>query len=592
MCGLSGIFHYISKSVAVNRGILEAMSAAQSHRGPDGQGIWIAENQRLGFSHRRLAILDTHASGSQPMASDDGGVHIVFNGEIYNFQALKTQLQAEGDRFHSHSDTEVLLHLWRRFGPGMVHHLRGMFAFALWDETQHCLFAARDPMGIKPFYYHDDGSSLLFASQVKALQQAIPEVSVCPAGLVGFHLMGSVPEPFTLYRQIRSLPAGHSLLCRQDETPSIQAYWSMGERVRRLAAAPAAAPSLDALMKDSVAHHLVSDVSVGLFLSAGIDSGVLAGLAAELGQSLTAFTLGFDDYKGTAEDETELAAAVAAHYGLPHSVAYVSRDEYFEEFPKILAAMDQPSIDGVNTYFVARAAKAAGFKVALSGLGADELFAGYGAFAEIPNTLRFTKPLSQLPLLGVGMRKAGRFVLPPGVPSKSVGLVEYGACLADAYLLRRCVIPPWELGGYLDPDILRDGWEQLAVRRSLADLEADAPGYRLGLTMMESCQYMRNQLLRDADWAGMAHGVEIRVPFVDVPLIEGVIQRILAGSSATKADLAATPSRPLPARVLSRRKTGFNVPFNRWRGMAAKEYGSWILKAYAGRGFGQALRHD
>lgn len=580
MCGLSGIFCYDSGAKPLHIKTLEAMSASQSQRGPDGEGVWNSPDHRLGLAHRRLAILDTQATGHQPMASEDGALQIVFNGEIYNFQALKSQMQAEGVVFRSQSDTEVLLHLWARFGPDMLSLLRGMFAFVIWDDHQKCLFAARDPMGIKPLYYHDDGTTLYLASQVKALKSVIAQTTPCPAGLVGFYLLGSVPDPFTLHQEIRSIPAGSYMLCHRDSRPQLHSYWSMAQCIQKLAAAPPPLQSVASLLKDSLKHHFVSHVPVSLFLSAGIDSGVLAALAQETDpRPLAAFTLGFDEFQGLDKDEVPLAAEVAARYGLSHHVYRLSKQDYFHEIPTFLSAMDQPSIDGINTYFVAKAAKEAGIKVALSGLGADELFAGYDAFRSIPKTLALTKPLSKIPLLGKTLRHLGRTILPGSLPSKTAGLVEYGSTLSDAYLLRRCLFAPWELNEVLDPETLRQGWKQLAIQPSLHALEMASPNARLAISLMESCFYMRNQLLRDADWAGMAHGVEIRVPYVDIPLIEGIIAHVLAASPAGKAEIAAAPTHPLPAKIVNRRKTGFNVPFNAWQNMTMKEYGSWVLQA-------------
>ena len=514
------------------------------------------------------------------MISPDGAARIVFNGEIYNFKELKLELQSKGAAFKTRSDTEVLLHLWERFGVEMVHRLRGMFAFAIWDDRRQCLFAARDPMGVKPFYYHDDGARLVFASQVKAVKAALPAVSPSEAGVVGFHLMGSVPEPYTLFREIRNLPAGHYIICRPGHASVVRRYWSMADRVAALLADPPQPRPLATLMHDSVKHHLVSDVPVGIFLSAGIDSCVVAGLAHEQGQDLTAFTLGFDEFADSELDETILAAEVAKSYRLPHIVSRVGQDEYFAEIPRILEAMDQPSIDGVNTYFVTKAAKRHGFKVALSGLGADEMFGGYTHFSSIPKWHSFTRPFAKVPGLGKAARRLGRAALPSSIPSKAAGLLEYGGNLADAYLLRRCLIPPWELADHMDGDFLAKGWEDLAIQQSLRTIEQTLPIPRLSLAVMESCFYMRNQLLRDADWAGMAHGVEIRVPFVDVPLFEGIIARLAAGASISKNDLFATVSGDLPNQIRQRKKTGFNVPFNRWRGQSSKDYAVWLLKAF------------
>jgi len=381
-----------------------------SKRGPDAVGEWISVDQRAGLGHRRLSIIDLSEAGAQPMASAGGDLVVTFNGEIYNYGELRRALIAQGRVFRSHSDTEVLLHLYELKGPEMVHDLRGMFAFAIWDERRRGLFLARDPYGIKPLYYADDGWTFRCASQVKALLAGggvskDPE----PAGEVGFYLFGSVPEPFTMFREIRPVPAGCTLWVDSVGAHEPKRYHSIAqvycdveaEARKRGSNSSGALEAFRGALIDSVRHHLVADVPVGAFLSSGIDSSSLVGLMRDAGQrDIQTVTLTFQEYAGTADDEAPLAAEVAREYGTRHTTRVVGESEFKADLPRILEAMDQPTIDGVNTWFVSKAASELGLKVAISGLGGDELFGGYPSFRDIPQWVRLFALPSRVPFLG------------------------------------------------------------------------------------------------------------------------------------------------------------------------------------------------
>jgi asparagine synthase (glutamine-hydrolysing) len=572
MCGIAGVFAYRDGAPPVDREELVRIREAMLARGPDGSGLWISTDERTGLAHRRLAIIDLSDCGAQPMATSDGRLRIVFNGEIYNYRELRKELEAKNYRFHSNSDTEVLLHLYADRGADMVQSLRGMYAFAIWDEREKGLFLARDPFGIKPLYYADDGCSVRFASQVKALLKGgAVDTAPEPAGSVGFLIWGSVPEPYTLYRGIRSLPAGAHMRVSRDAGPAIARYFDVGDEFRKAEQAPRAAASnaaeiLRDALADSVRHHLVSDVPVGHFLSAGHDSSILAGLAVEQngGAALNAVTLGFPEFQGTDHDEVPIARMVAEAFGIHHQAQWVKRTDFDNELSRILDCMDQPSTDGVNTYFVSRAAARAGMKVAFSGLGGDELFGGYPSFSQVPQVaarLGFTRGI---PIAG----RLARRVLAPFVSAltspKYAGLLEYGGTYGGAYLLRRALFMPWEATSILDPATVAAGLEKLQI---LENLEATVRGLRQPrsrIAALELSWYMRNQLLRDADWAGMAHSLEIRVPLVDVQLLRALAPLMVSDRYPTKVDFARVLPAPLPAKVLSRAKTGFTTPVREW----------------------------
>jgi asparagine synthase (glutamine-hydrolysing) len=579
VCGINGIFAYHSASGAPNEDELLATREAMSARGPDGSGVWWSADRRCGLGHRRLSILDLSERASQPMASDDGRLVVTFNGEIYNYWALRAELEATGVRFRTTSDAEVLLHLYARDGAAMVHRLRGMFALAIWDDAQRELFLARDPYGIKPLYTANDGWTFRFASQVKALLTGgrvsrDPE----PAGLVGFHLFGSVPEPFTLYRDIRALPAGHIQWVDAAGPREPELFASVAASLAGGARSPAPASELQDRLRaaalGSVRAHLLADVEVGIFLSGGVDSGALLGLMREAGQDdVRAITLAFEEFRGTPEDEAPLAERVARRYGAKHIVRGVSETEFRNDLPAILEAMDQPSIDGVNTWFVAKAAKEAGLKVALSGLGGDELLAGYPSFVDIPRWRRRFGPFAVVPGVGWLFQRMVHVLAPHFMRQrpKAAGLLRYAASWTGTYLLRRGLFLPEELSQIMDPELAREGLRRLAPLRHLsASLKPD-PRSEIGrVCALEVANYLRNQLLRDADWAGMAHGVEIRVPLVDFTLL-GSLAPVLPALTpgAGKAALAKAPQLPLPNEILAKSKTGFGVPTGAWMHAAA-----------------------
>ncbi len=573
MCGIAGIFAFRESAPPVDERELLRIREAMIHRGPDGAGLWISDDRRVGLAHRRLAIIDLSEAGAQPMVTADGNFRVTFNGEIYNYRELRRELETKGYRFRSNSDTEVLLHLYADRGQDMVHALRGMYAFALWDERRKQLFLARDPFGIKPLYYAADGRAFRFASQVKALLRggAIGNEAE-PAGHAGYFVWGSVPEPFTLYKAVRAVPAGARLLVDASGLRGPTAFFSVAEEFAK--ALPDSRPATDghvaegvlAALRDSVRHHMIADVPVGAFLSAGLDSSTLMALASEDSRSdLRTLTLGFKEYEGTDNDETGLAEIASARYGASHETRWVTRRDFETELPRILEAMDQPSIDGVNTYFVGKAAAEAGMKVAISGLGGDELFGGYPSFRDVPRLRRAASVFSGVPKFGRAFRSAlsplaRRFTSP-----KYAGVLEYGGSYGGAYLLRRAVFMPWELPEVMDPELAAEGWNDLQQLPRLERSTDGLSGERQIVSALELSWYMRNQLLRDADWAGMAHSLEIRVPYLDVTFFRSLAPLICgARVPVKKADLARALKPPLPNGMIRRAKTGFSVPVREW----------------------------
>lgn len=585
MCGIAAIYAYRPAAPPVDREELLRIRERMISRGPDGAGLWLSDDGRVGMAHRRLSIIDLSPAGAQPMADPDTGLVIVFNGEIYNYRQLRSELEAGGEHFRSHSDTEVLLKLYALHGEKLLEKLRGMYAFAIYDPGSDAakratpgasLFIARDPYGIKPLYYADDGETYRVASQVKALRaggRVAGEVDL--AGLAGFYLLGTIPEPYTALRAVRALPAGSWLRIYGGRTEGPHRWHSLGaawldarDSSPRDLSTGAVEDAIAGALRDSVRHHLVADVPVGAFLSAGIDSGALVGLMAETGQSPQTLTVAFDEFRGQPQDEAPLAAEVAAYYGAGHTVHRVSEERFRSDWPRILSAMDQPSIDGVNTWYASEAARLAGLKVAVSGLGGDELFGGYPSFRQVPKSVRTFAWVNSVPSLGKGARHLISLISSRFASPKYAGLLEYGGTFPGAWLLRRGLFMPWELPGLMGEDEARESLARLqpfGLIESAMTPDPQTPFCRVAA--LEAGLYMRNQLLRDADWAGMAHGIEIRVPLVDSVLLRVVAPLLLACPDPTttgKQALALAPQRPLPEEIRRRPKTGFSVPFSDW----------------------------
>lgn len=599
MCGINGIYSY---NVSASRPRREELLATRDHmitRGPDGSGEFWSEDRRLGLGHRRLSIVDLSSRGAQPMASADSRFHVVFNGEIYNYPSLRRDLEATGVQFASDSDTEVLLHLYARDGEAMVHHLRGMFAFAIWDSLARSLFLARDPYGIKPLYTVNDGWTFRFASQVKALL-AGGQVSRDrePAGIVGYHLWGSVPEPFTLYREIRALPAGHTQLVDAAGPHPAKSYCAIAQVLADGAATALDRTDIAATVKqavaDSVKAHLLADVEVGVFLSAGVDSGAILGLMRDAGQAkVRGITLAFSEYSGTIDDESAGAAAIARYYGAQHVVRTVGEQEFRQDIPAIIEAMDQPSIDGINSWFVSKAAREAGLKVALSGVGGDELLGGYPSFRDIPRWVSMLRVPAAVPGLGSAFRALTAASGFTQSNPKLAGMLNFGGTWAGAYFLRRALLLPFELDDVLDPETIALGIKRLRPLEQLKALDSPLPRTASSrVSAFESGHYLRNQLLRDVDWAGMAHSLEVRTPLVDIELLRRVSPvTAVVKDRVGKSALANAPAKPIPTELFEKPRTGFSVPTSRWlapanrtasmsNGIASREWAKEVISQW------------
>jgi len=531
-------------------------------RGPDAEGVW--EAQGVWFGHRRLAVVDLDARANQPMHSPCGRYLLVFNGEIYNFRALRRELDAKYGPipWRTESDTEVVLAGFLREGEGWFSRLRGMFALAIWDRDAQRLTVARDPLGIKPLYYAEHPRGIAIASTVKTLLALGCDSEPDSRGWACFFLWGAVHDPLTCYRRIRAVEPGHWGQWHAGRW-RFQPYVERRQPWEVVRDPDDLAEQVEQAVRDSVTHHLVADVPIGVLLSGGVDSTTVAALSAEAGLHTAGFTVAFPEWLGQPQDESPLAVLVANHYGFQSHVAVVSRTDLVQNLDAILDDMDQPSLDGINTWFATKAVADHGYKVALSGLGGDELFAGYPTFRRVPLFWQAWRVLSGV--LGTELalktcRLYGRFR----------GRVMW------RHVDRWFASPQgifFSEKGYFYPDEMTSLLSQLGLE-PVADEEIEAlvlpdppPSNSLpqSVGMWETWRYMVPQLLRDSDWASMAHGVELRVPLADWPLIQTLAPLLPHFIDRKgKALLAQTPKAPLPSAIVDRRKWGFVIPVLQW----------------------------
>jgi len=449
-----------------------------------------------------------------------------------------------------------------------------MFAFAIWDKKKQGLFLSRDHFGIKPLYIYDDGKALRFCSQVKSFNTSNVKLEMDTAAQVGFYLWGHIPEPFTTFKNIFSLESG-SCLWIDSKTKSKYKFFDISNEIISGKSSESNTKNyledLENLISDSIQKHLVSDVKTGLFLSSGIDSCLILALATDVlsrqqndSEKLKTITLGFDEFKNTKNDETILAQKVARYYQTNHHTEIITKQTFDKEISHFFDCMDQPSIDGLNTYFVSKVAKESGLKVALSGVGSDEIFGGYSSFKDIPNIVNWFGSVSKIFNFGKGFRRLSSPVLGRYISPKYASIFEYSKNFADAYFLRRCLYMPWELSDFLDKEIVDEGLERLQTLSSLGKSINAINSSRDSISTLEMTWYLKNQLLKDTDWASMAHSIEVRTPFIDIDLFRGVIKLSSSDFNLKKSDLTNLGIKKIPSYISKRKKTGFSTPAYNW----------------------------
>lgn len=541
---------------------------SMQRRGPDDEGIWFEDNVYIG--HKRLAIIDLNKRAAQPMHSICGKYTIAFNGEIYNYKYLQKILASYGIKLKTNSDTEVILELFGIFKEDCLRHLKGMFSFVIWDHREKQAFAARDPYGIKPLYIGLSNHGVILASQVKAITATkLISDDVDIIGQFQFWTLGSINEPNTWYKNIKSLEAGHYCWIKDNKVQTIKnwcqisQYWKY-ENSKDNFDLTYIKNTVHQSIKNSVKRHLVADVPIGIFLSGGIDSGTLASLMLELGaKNVQGITICYDEFDGQIKDEAPVAREIAKFLNINHYLRKVTKEEFFDDIPQIIESMDQPSIDGVNTWYASKAVAEKNLKVVMSGVGGDELFQGYNSFNQLPLLVDIWSSLSKLPGADFIANNIMQFLKWKSSNDRWTYAPELLKTIQGSWFLRRSINTPRSAKKIIgDHDELTnyDILSNLAIHDDLIFMDK-----KLALGQLESTLYLKNQLLRDSDWASMHHSVELRTPLVDHQLLEEVSPFMpYLKKFPKKSLLSSAPLKPLPKNILNRKKTGFETPIKKW----------------------------
>jgi asparagine synthase (glutamine-hydrolysing) len=609
ICGIAGLESAEESGRAVRR-----MTTALFHRGPDEEGFLISPPAAPGVSlgMRRLSIIDL-PGGHQPVFNETRDVAIFYNGEVYNFRELHAELERAGHVFQTKSDTEVVVHAYEQWDEACVTHLRGMFAFAILDMRREegagpRIFLARDRLGIKPLYYTLHDGKLIFASEVRALlaSELVPR-RLSATALDSYLLFGSVSEPVTLIDDVFSLPPGHSMSVPVAAPPRAitpKPYWNFGEAAKsgivdhkEKITVDSAAHNLLPVLEDAVTRHLIADVPLGVFLSSGLDSTAIVALASRAQKDLRTFTVIFPEQEFS---EAKMARATAKHFGTHHEELMLGGEEMLAHLDDAVASLDQPTMDGINTYFVSWAAHRAGLKVALSGTGGDEIFGGYSTFRSAPRAARLAKLGRRLPRAlrsatasAVARASGGR----GDAARKIASLWTNSDALPDPYFFTRSLFTPNHVsalrGNSRKFDRHSPWWIWLAESsRQAADLDSFA-----AVSCLEARSYLVNTLLRDTDSVSMAHSLEVRVPLLDHVLVE-FVARLPASAKQHKGQnkplLVEALRNILPKEVLGQQKRTFTFPWERWlRGALAPRIRAGLADlapAFAGHFDAQTVR--
>jgi asparagine synthase (glutamine-hydrolysing) len=571
MCGIAGV---LGEGAEPNLSqALQNMLYHMQHRGPDGEGSWhrCIKNTHIYLGHRRLAIVDLHPRSAQPMVSHTQRHVIVFNGEIYNYASLRSELASLGYLFKTTSDTEVLLHAWEHWGMACLSKLRGMFAFAVWDNKDQKLHLIRDHAGIKPLYYcHTPSQVFSFASEVKPLLYNLSSkhTQINRDGLASYLAYGSFQEPLTLYQGIYSVPSGCVLTYTPlNQQTQIQRYWFFPTVKPSLSISQTDIEELDHLLTQSLQRHLVSDVPLAVFLSSGIDSTVIAAYAQSIQQQgLKAFTIGFQD--SAAHNEETQAQQTALRLKIPYQACMLSPEESIQHVYNHLNHTDLPSMDGLNVSTLSSILRQHGYKAALSGQGADEIFGGYPSFKDVPLIKKMLYLVQKYP------KKSSLYLLSflkPWISEthfyKYTDILTATKTLKDIYLQRRRSLSNYHLHllGFKHSELnLTDAFIPFSQDDFLQENTSDPVS---SVARLEYTHYLQSTLLRDSDQQSMASSIELRVPFLDQDIVQWCFSKpghFLYHHSEHKRVLKKTTQIFLSQKQLFSPKKGFVFPLNIW----------------------------
>lgn len=540
MCGILG---KVSNS-KIDKSNFNNDLSLLSHRGPDSHGTFFYDNIALG--HTRLSIIDLSQCGHQPMEDQNDNYVIIYNGEIYNFKSIRDELISKGYSFKSKSDTEVILNGYIEFKEKIVNKLEGMFSLCILNKRNREVFLARDRMGIKPLYYYNDGKSFTFSSEIRPLKKYSSGVNA--EAKILFLALGSVPEPMTIYNNIYSFPKGHlgffkngnlkiSKYAQEKYLPKIKSnYQNIVFNTKNY-------------LHKSIKNHLISDAPIGTFLSGGLDSSAITCIAAQYKKDLVTLSLDFNERNLSEKYYQDL---IVKKYNTSHNRIIIDEKKFIDNIQNFVSSMDQPTVDGLNSYFVSLAASESGLKAVLSGVGGDEIFYGYSTF-------RNAKKIEMLKYIP-------NYIIKILARRKRLKKLEYLEIKKDIfkYLSLRTVFTPSEIAQNLNCDL---EYIKSIIVKNINEYKVNQLSLDDKTSLFELDMYMKNQLLRDTDVFGMAHSLEIRVPFLDKELVEYVLRidpQLKFKNNINKSLLADSVKDLVPSEIIKRKKMGFELPFKYW----------------------------
>jgi asparagine synthase (glutamine-hydrolysing) len=561
MCGISGIFNPSTKKINQIETINKILKLQKS-RGPDNTGVWTSSCGKVTFGHNRLSIIDLTNNSNQPFVSIDKRIVITFNGEIYNFLEIREQLLKKKIKFKSNSDTEVIIEAYRYWGLEFVNYFRGMYSFVIWDVLKDELILARDPFGIKPLYYTYQNNIFYFASQIKSILSIQNlRFNNSDAGICSYFMFGNVIDPFTIYKEIKSLEKGNVLVINKDGVKKKINFYSIKNKILNSREASISNENdqinyLKETIDDTVRYHSISDVPITYLLSSGIDSNVLVASASSQQNNINSVTL---DFGFTGEkNETQIASKTSKLNNIKHSVKKMSNFDKIEGLNNFFNSMDSPTNDALNNYLISKKIKNL-TKVVISGVGADELLFGYSSFERIPKLNNFAKFIPYIKILD--NNKLYNFLNKIKIKAKIAALFSHQKNIGDAYYLQRSVFLEKEIENFKDYFSIEKGLEELNLReRLLKDVEG-IKDTKLSVMLLEILYYLSPKLLRDSDWATMSNSIEMRTPFVDIVFFEKILSLYKKNPNLNKKDMLKCYQNLLPRELSKRKKTGFEIPY-------------------------------
>lgn len=585
MCGISGIIPLNNRKSLNFISILKGINKRLECRGPDSQNIWKNDSNDICLGHTRLSIIDPVERSNQPFISEDKNFVITYNGELYNYLDQKKELEKKGHIFKTNSDTEVILKLYIEYNEKFLEFLDGMFAFCIYDKRNNETIIVRDRFGIKPLYYTLFNDIFIFSSSVKSIYENFDFTNDFSKGaVIGFLVNGSIPEPLTLRKNIQSVQAGTIIKIKNNSVVK-KKYFSFVEMINNVENSKRnnfTQEDFDYNFKKTIKKHLISDVKTALFLSSGIDSNAILSTTKKLGHKIDTISLGFDEYKNSKKDELLKIKLILKNYDSQNIIQYVDKEKFYNLKQEILNKMDQPSIDGINTFLIANLAKEKKYKVALSGLGGDEIFQGYKTYDHISimqkiNKLNiFLKPnlykrLTKFPFSLIGKEKYSY-------------ILNYSNNIRDSYILQRCVHVPEQIYALLPHKFVSEGIDEFNSIYIDSNELNNINQQNFKITYLEINNYLKNQLLRDSDWAGMANSVEIRVPFIDYDFIEFSLRFLNSTNNFSKDLLLSTIDSDSRKYFNINKKLGFEIPIKSWIN-SSDNYKSWSKEILKANGF-------